>query len=122
LGGPPRQGRRGVAEMRTAKWASLVVGCMCLASCGIFDVAQQAQLFEEIERLETGGLLSPSVAAAMRDLIQSNGVGPIWQQGVGYVLAAVSAYLGVQWRRGTPATVEERVQRQKARLSAKLSS
>jgi hypothetical protein len=109
--------------MRTAKWASLVVGCMCLASCGIFDVAQQAQLFEEIERLETGGLLSPSVAAAMRDLIQSNGVGPIWQQGVGYVLAAVSAYLGVQFRRGTPATTEERVQRRSAQgSSAKLSS
>lgn len=106
--------------MSAAKWAAIVVGCMALSSCGIFDPAQQAQLIDEIARLEDGGLISGSIAGAMRDLIEGNGVGPIWQQGLGYGLAALSAYLGVQWRRGTPATGEERIRRKRAKIEAKL--
>ena len=99
------------------QWAVLAAFCLLFVSCGLLDPAQQQAMLETINELEATGKITPTMAAAQRELVMSNGVGPWWQQGLGIVIAAVSAYLGVQWRRGPSATPQERVQRVQAKLA-----
>lgn len=103
-----------------AKWAALIACCILLASCGLLSPEQVGQMGEAVDLLEYNKSISPSMASAFRELLASNGIGPIWQQGLGYGLAALSAYFGVQWRRGTPATADERVARQQKKLAEKV--
>lgn len=96
-----------------------VTAVLTLAGCGLLDPQQQADMLEVINQLERDGKLSATMAAAQRELVTSNGIGPIWQQGLGYALAAVSAYFGIQLKRGTSATTAERVNRKQAKLAEK---
>jgi hypothetical protein len=84
----------------TFKWATLIVICLTFTACGILDPQQQSDMLSAINTLEEAGHLTPAMAAVQRELVTSNGIGPIWQQGLGYALAALSAYFGIQLKRG----------------------
>lgn len=104
---------------RLAFTVAAVAAVLTLAGCGILDPQQQADMVAVINQLEAEGKLSATMAAAQRELVQSNGIGPIWQQGIGYALAAVSAYFGIQLKRGPTAPRAERVVRVQAKLAEK---
>jgi hypothetical protein len=104
---------------RTLLTAAVAAALLTLAGCGLLDPQQQADMLGTINQLEAEGKITAVMAAAQRELLQSNGVGSVWQQGLGYLLAAASAYFGIQIRRGTSASKAELVARKQAKLAEK---
>jgi len=104
---------------RTLFVVAAVAAVLTLAGCGLLSPEQQADMLSVVNQLEAEGRISAAVAAVQRELLASNGVGPVWQQGLGYLLAAASAYVGIQIQRGPAAPRAERVVRRQAKLAEK---
>jgi len=78
----------------------LACACLLLAGCGLLSPDQQKTALDVIDQMVIVGSATPAQAAAMREAVLGGGQMAFWQQ-IGLTIAgAVTAYAGVQMRRG----------------------